>query len=543
MRVCLYARFSTDSQSQNSIEDQLRAGRERAAREGWPIVAAHSDEGISGATPVALRAGGKALIADALAERFDVLIVEGLDRITRDLAEQEMTVKRMEHRGIRIIGTADGYDSQAAGRKVMRIARGLVNELFLDDLRKKTHRGLQGQFERGMAAGGRTYGYSTEPVLGGHRIVINEDHAQHVRWIFEQVAAGATLRSIVYDLNARGVPSPRGTGWAASALVGSAAMGDGILNNEIYVGRLVWNRRQWLKDPDTGKRQAVPRPRSEWVEREQPDLRIIPDDLWQQTRPVQRKKWSGKGRPQTTLFGGLLRCATCSGAIIAINSTRYGCSAHKDKGPAACANSATWRRKDVDHRLLAELREDLLSPSALAEVEQVVRRLLAEMDNGQEHARASAGRRAAELDKEIERIVQAIVTVGASEALATRLRAAELEKKALQATLATAPRALAGPGEVVSKYRRLVLNLQETLTNSDSSVSKARAALAELLGEITLTRDAATGESWAQMKNPAEQLLVAAASAGSPMMVARAGFVQERRVQIPNSSRREPTKD
>ncbi|POA14037.1 recombinase family protein, partial [Pseudomonas sp. FW300-N1A1] len=79
------------------------------------------------------------------------------------------------------------------------------------------------------------------PVEGGHRIVIDEEQAKHVRWIYEQVAAGATLRSIVYTLNAQGVPSPRGNGWAASALVGNAKMGDGLLNNEMYIGRLVWN--------------------------------------------------------------------------------------------------------------------------------------------------------------------------------------------------------------------------------------------------------------------------------------------------------------
>src|SRR6478736_6548239 len=73
MRTCLYARYSTEHQSPTSIADQLRAGRERAAREGWAIAMVHADEGISGATPVALRAGGKALLADALADRFDIL--------------------------------------------------------------------------------------------------------------------------------------------------------------------------------------------------------------------------------------------------------------------------------------------------------------------------------------------------------------------------------------------------------------------------------------------------------------------------------------
>ncbi|WP_431276907.1 recombinase family protein [Variovorax ureilyticus] len=525
MRVCLYARYSTDHQSQNSVADQLRAGRERAAREGWTIAMVHADEGISGATPVALRHGGKALLADALADRFDVLIVEGLDRITRDLAEQERTIKRLEHRGIRIIGTADGYDTQADGRKVMRIARGLVNELYLDDLRKKTHRGLQGQFERGMAAGGRTYGYTSVQVEGGNRIVIDEEQAKHVRWIYEQVAAGATLRSIVYTLNSRGVASPRGNGWAASALVGNAAMGDGLLNNEIYIGRVIWNRRQWMKDPDTGKRLPVARPREEWMVREAPELRIVDQDLWDQTRPQQLKRGNPtRGRPHGTLFGGLLRCDACGGPIIAINGSRYGCSAHKDKGPTSCANAATWRRTDVDQRLLSELRADLLSQEAIAEVQSTVRRLLAELDGGHERAQAAARRRGVELDKEIQRIVDAIVTVGASEALAARLRSAELERKAIEATLAQAPTPLASASEIAVRYRELVMNLKETLSGDASTVTEARPVIAGLLGSVTLKRDPVTGESWAQMKNPAEQLLVAVAGGTSLMMVARARF-------------------
>lgn len=150
MRVALYARFSSDQQRQTSIADQLRAARARAAAEGWPVVIERSDEGVSGATPFAVRPGGKALLADALAGRFDVLIVEGLDRTFRDLGEQEQVVKRIEHRGIRIIGTSDGYDTEGRGRKVLRVIRGLQNEMYLDDLAAKTHRGLAGQRRPGL---------------------------------------------------------------------------------------------------------------------------------------------------------------------------------------------------------------------------------------------------------------------------------------------------------------------------------------------------------------------------------------------------------
>jgi hypothetical protein len=99
-RAVLYARYSTDKQRETSIDDQLRAAHTRAEREGWEIVGTHADEGVSGSTPVALRPGGKALLAGALAGRFDVLILEGLDRLSRELGEAESMVKRLEHRAI-----------------------------------------------------------------------------------------------------------------------------------------------------------------------------------------------------------------------------------------------------------------------------------------------------------------------------------------------------------------------------------------------------------------------------------------------------------
>jgi site-specific DNA recombinase len=302
-------------------------------------------------------------------------------------------------------------------------------------------------------------------------------------------------------------------------------MGDGLLNNETYIGRLVWNRRQWLKDPETGKRLSVPRPPKEWLVREAPELRIIDKELWEATRPRQLLHTNPtRKHAHTTLFGGLLRCDICGGAVTAINVNHYGCSTHKDKGPTACPSNATWRRQDVDQRLLSELRSDLLSPEALADVQSTVRRLLAEQIEGQERAQATARRRSAELEGEIGRIVDAIVSVGASDALASRLRATELERKTLQATMEAPTQTLSNAGEVTQRYRQMVMNLKETLSGAASTITEARPVIAELLGTVTLLRDKNTGEAWAKMKNPTEQLLVAAAGGVSLGMVARARF-------------------
>ena len=527
LRATLYARYSTDKQRESSIADQLRAARDRAQREGWPIVAMHSDEGVSGSTPVALRPGGKALLADALACRFDVLIVEGLDRLSRELGEQEALVKRLEHRSVRIIGTADGYDSEARGRKVMRITRGLVNELYLDDLREKTHRGLAGQFDRGFSAGGRSYGYRSVQDGTGRRLVINEDEAAIVREVYERYGAGESARAIAHRLNARGVPSARGGTWAVSAMVGAVAKGLGMLSNELYAGRVVWNRRQWLKDPETGKRHHVDRPRSEWQVREAPELRIVDAATWQRVRDrhiPQSTSAVRRGPPQRTLFGGLLRCATCGGAMVAINAERYGCSVRKDRGPAVCASGLTVKRDSLDRRLLAELRDDLLQPSALAELHAAVHVLLASREREAGADDATARRRLQALTAEIERLVDAVASMGQSAAIGARLRAAEAERDAIERDLVRVqPPTRAVIDDVTARYYRQLMQLQQVL-NEEGERARTRAILADMIGLVTVGRDETSGEVYVEIEEPAERLLIAAVGGSSLILVAGAGF-------------------
>lgn len=191
MRAAVYARFSTERQRESSITDQFRLCQAAAEGRGWAVAVRHADEGVSGSTPVASRSGGAALLADVLAGRVEVVVLEGLDRLSRDLVEQETIVRRLEHRGVRIVGVSDGYDSQSAARKLHRGMRGLINEVYLDDLRAKTHRGLEGQVVRGMARAREIL----RELLG--RIAITTDDAG--TWAdmettpAAQVAAGASL--------------------------------------------------------------------------------------------------------------------------------------------------------------------------------------------------------------------------------------------------------------------------------------------------------------------------------------------------------------
>jgi hypothetical protein len=109
---------------------------------------------------------------------------------------------------------------------------------------------------------------------------INSAEAAIVRRIFEEFANGCSPRAIAQSLNKDRILGPAGRSWGPSTIYGNWQRGTGILNNELYVGRLVWNRQQFIKDPNTGRRQARLNAETKWIIEDVPHLRIIDDHLW-----------------------------------------------------------------------------------------------------------------------------------------------------------------------------------------------------------------------------------------------------------------------
>lgn len=290
-RIATYARFSTDHQRDSSIDDQRRNCSKFAERQEWAAPAYQfEDRAFSGASNA--RPGYQEMLAEADRGGFDVLLVDDLSRLSRDDVETKTVIRRFKFRGLRIIGVSDGYDSAAKGEKIQSSMRGLMNEMYIDDLREKVMRGMTGQAMKGNNVGGRCYGYrhvpqydharaspEGQPVLLCVRREISPEQAEIIVKIFELFAQGWSMRAIAKHLNDLGIPSPRGGKWLQSAIYGDYEVGYGILNNPLYAGTYVWNRRECRKNPDTGKRVHVRRPESEWITTDMPELRIVPEPL------------------------------------------------------------------------------------------------------------------------------------------------------------------------------------------------------------------------------------------------------------------------
>ncbi len=368
MRAAVYARYSSDLQSEASIDDQIRLCKERAVRDSMTVADVFTDYAISGGS-LSNRPGMLSLMEAAKRREFDVVIAEALDRISRDQEDIAAIYKRLSHADVRIITLSEGEINELhVGLK------GTMNALFLKDLAIKTRRGQRGRVEAGKIPGGNSYGYTivrrildNGSVSTGER-EIDPDQAAIIRRMFKEYADGIAPRQIARRLNAEGVPSPRGGQWNASTINGSRQRRNGILNNELYLGRINYNRQQFVKDPETGKRVSRPNPKHEWIKKEVPHLRIIDDETWEAVQAIKARYSSSKGNKRQTkkrLLTGLVKCGCCSGSMTIINRERYYCSAKRERG--TCDSTVGIKAAEIEDRVLTGLKDILLGNEDLIE--------------------------------------------------------------------------------------------------------------------------------------------------------------------------------
>jgi site-specific DNA recombinase len=406
-RAAIYARFSSDLQSDRSIDDQWVLCREIAKRNGMQIVAEYEDRAQSGAS-LHGRVGISKIIEAVIAKKFDVLLVESLDRISRDQADTASIFKTLSFHGVRILTAHDGYvDYLQVG------IRGIISSAYLVDLAQKTRRGLAGNIRVGKHAGGRPYGYQSTLGKPGELIIVPSE-AAIIQRIFKDYLSGKRTREIIEALNRDGIPPPRGTYWQPGALTGSNNRHNGILGNEIYCGRMVWNRVRMVKDPATGKRVSRPNPESEWHRHDTPHLKIISPEHFEEVALIRRKRRSlapAIRRKPKRLLSGLLRCAVCGGGMSIKGEDRGGtrviCTQfHNAK---TCKNNRTYYLDHIEQTVLSGLRKHLVNPSAIRLFLQTYhaerKRLIADANN----IRPDLERKLAEINRKMARLTDAMI--------------------------------------------------------------------------------------------------------------------------------------
>jgi site-specific DNA recombinase len=251
MRAAIYARFSTELQRKESIDDQYRACERVARAEGFEIVARFADRGVSGGT--ADRPGYQSLLTAARDGAFEVVVAEDLSRLWRSRAEFGSRSAELEDLNVHLV-TCVGDDTRRDGYGLVLGIKSAIAEHQRREISYRTRRGMEGLAAAGKSTGGKCYGYGPP------------GEAEVVRRIFDLAAHGARPAEIARTLNREGVPGPRGPRWSLNAA-------KRILANPRYAGQAIWGRTIRRTRAQDGRRgRPVISPGGPLVVREGPAL-------------------------------------------------------------------------------------------------------------------------------------------------------------------------------------------------------------------------------------------------------------------------------
>ncbi len=460
------------------------------------------------------------MMAEALRNKVDIVMAEALDRFSRDQEDTAGLFKRLTFAGVNIVTLAEGDITH------LHIGfKGTMNALFLKDLADKTHRGLRGRIEDGKSGGGLCYGYRVVKTMQGAQLSTGEREiepaeAAVVERVFHEFVAGHSPKRIAQTLNCEAAPGPFGSKWSSSTINGNAKRGTGLLNNELYIGRLVWNRQRFVKNPDTGKRVARINPQAEWIVKDVPELRIVPDTLWTavkerqaRTRHVMRTAGTlaSANRPKY-LFSGLTKCGICGAGYVLSYGNRLACFGARDHG--TCTNRLTIKRNELEARVLAALKEKLLRQDLFEEFCEEFTREMNRLRMEHRAGHIAAERELERIQHDVRRMIQAIKDGFGDADLKVEWNATQERKAALQGQLAREgdPLPLLHPG-MADLYREKVTRLAEALENPETR-SEAAEAIRGLIDAIVLTPAKGALEAFAVHRASRSPAAIAARDSG-----------------------------
>ena len=195
----IYARYSSERQTEQSIEGQMRVCKEYAKDNDILIVDTYIDRAMSGTNDQ--RAAFQQMIKDSHKKAWDYVLVYKLDRFSRDKYETAIHRRTLKNNGIKLISAMERIPDSPEGIILESLLEGM-NQYYSAELSQKVKRGLRESRSKGNFTGGYLiYGYK----VVDKKVVIDEEQAKIVNHIFNEVANGVPAFKIMEELNASGI--------------------------------------------------------------------------------------------------------------------------------------------------------------------------------------------------------------------------------------------------------------------------------------------------------------------------------------------------
>ena len=200
----IYARYSSDSQTEQSIEGQLRVCKDFAQRNDILVVDSYIDRAMTGTNDN--RAAFQKMLRDSAKKQWQIVLVYKLDRFSRNKYEAVIHKKTLKDNGVKLVSAMENIPDSPEGALMESVLEGF-NQYYSEELRQKVNRGLRESWIKGNATGsGHKIGYD----VINKKYVINEREAAIIRELFSRYASGEVVSTILHSFNERGIVRSNG---------------------------------------------------------------------------------------------------------------------------------------------------------------------------------------------------------------------------------------------------------------------------------------------------------------------------------------------
>ena len=374
-KVAIYCRVSTTEQAEEgySIDEQNIKIREYCEREGHEIYNLYEDRGISGKN-ITNRPGIKQLLQDATENKFDLVIVWKLNRISRKLLDILNIVELLNKHNIAFRSLTENFETETPSGKLQLNIMGAIGEFERETIAENVKMGLLARAKEGRWNGGVVLGYDLVELNNEGKkrkntvLKINEKEANTVRRIFELYSQGHGYKAVVNRVNKEGHKTKRNREFAVSTV-------KEILQNPVYIGKIRYNVRQDWSKKRRNNINANP------ILSDGIHEPIIDVETWNKVQVIlkERSKKHNKVYDCEFPLTGILKCPVCGAGMTINRSTAkrkdgtrrineyYSCGNWKNKGTAVC-NSNSIRVEVADEYVLNKIMEVINDETILRKV-------------------------------------------------------------------------------------------------------------------------------------------------------------------------------
>jgi DNA invertase Pin-like site-specific DNA recombinase len=519
-----YLRFSDENSNPRSLDQQLLNVLNRARRDGvfvpWQYVLA--DAAVSGT--LACRRGytlAKTLVEQRAESGVAWFLIDDLSRMSRNTIESLRLGELASETGVRVVGASDGFDSANPQSSLLLPVLGSMNEAFITQLRSKVKRGMDDAFRRGDNIQPPGVGYRMVTVTNpdGSPVITHKGTLEKRAEIDPEAAAWIVRGA---EMIAREGKSPIELArlFNEQKVGGRQTWSDNMIrklySRERLVGREVFRTTRQEKNRTTGKVRSVKLPQDQWLVRESPHLRILPDELADAVRAKLNLAAQSFGRTakdrtkkahRADLYPKVLIRPVCGGCgtpmILGRSLGKYQsfCCFNALHGIHGCTNRGYKSARIIDEAVLGVVMATLFTDDFITDLTADVNKRLAWIARQPIPSTKKLEQEIANEDRQLKRLTDRIAKLDDTHLDAVLAKAQEMGRQlaAKREQLKELQRAGRRPNVKSVKEKDVVAALGKLRELLQGDVGVAAQVLKALVGDVVIQKQHVDGYDNPQM--------------------------------------------